>query len=128
MSQVHSRNSDLAGIARLRFLHAYWASIRLGDSAIAGHLPITPPLFDAEPATERPPPPAPLPFVLGGFRLHHRCCEIVCYLPGVHPIGSRWWQDLGAWFVVRGVAQPMGPEPPQLRMPIQEVDASTILH
>ncbi len=48
----------------------------------------------------------PAPFVLGGFRIHGNDCEISCSLPGLHPIGAIWWEDLNAWFVVRGVARP----------------------
>lgn len=98
MSQVRrSANGNRAAIARLKFLHAYWSSIQVGDLAIARCLPIDPP-------EERPPPCAPMPFVLNGFHIQGGPVEIVCYLPGQQPIGSLWWDELGAWFVVRRCA------------------------
>jgi hypothetical protein len=138
MSQVRPYASNLTALARLKFLHAYWAQVQFGNPATSRPLPIDPvedphlrvPPYGRGDLKEEPPPPdlTRLPSVLGGFRVHHRAVEVVCYLPGMHPIGSRWWEDLGAWFIVRGVARSSNPDSPQVHLPLEERDASRILH
>jgi len=108
----------------LHWLHDHWALVRLGD--VAEDAQAEP--FDAEPVVQRPPPAVQRPFVLRGFRVGGNACEIVSFLPGVHPIGARWWEDLSAWFMVRGVARArpvFGLQPPVVAI---LPDASTDLH
>ena len=100
-----------ARVAQLKLLHDHWAQIRLGDAAAGDGLAAGDQLdiLCLAAAAERPPPqppPLPLPYILGGFRLHGRPYEIAAWLPGTHPLGCRWWEDLSAWFMVRSVARP----------------------
>src|SRR5208282_1082993 len=73
---------------------------------------------------KRPSPPAPLPWVLGGFWVHGREYEIVCFPPGVHPIGSIFWAAFSAWFILRSVARSYADQRMQVTTLIEQTNAS----
>jgi|GEM_PF-7098163 len=69
-------------------------------------------------------PPATLPWVSGGFRVHGREYEIVCFPPGVHPIGSIFWAAFSAWFILRRVAPSHADQRTQVTTLIEQTNAS----